>query len=108
MKTIILGTLIALRLLIMHAENIPDALITQDIKQNALSVLENKCNVCHKKQNPFKVFSAKNMNKHADKINTQVFIEKRMPKGNTIVLTPQEYQTLKSWLNSLNINTDGN
>ena len=69
-----------------------------NLKQQAYEVLKNKCNVCHKKQNPFKVFSLKNMEKHAKKIHHQVFVLKRMPKGDDIQLTEEEYQTLEKWL----------
>jgi len=74
-----------------------------DVKDEAFEVLESKCNVCHRKQNPFKIFSLKNMNKHAPKIHQQVFVLKRMPKGDEIKLTKEEYQTLKKWLQSQNI-----
>ena len=67
------------------------------LKQAALSVLQTKCNVCHRKQNPFKVFSVKNMEKHASKIHKQVFVKQRMPKGD-IKLTTEEYSKLKEWL----------
>ena len=73
------------------------------LKGVAFEVLKAKCNVCHKKQNPFKVFSLKNMDKHAPKIYKQVFVYKRMPKGNQTKLTDKEYQALKNWLKSKNI-----
>ena len=73
------------------------------VKQAAFEVLQSKCNVCHKKQNPFKIFSLKNMEKHAPKIYKQVFIYKRMPKGKEIKLTNEEYQILENWLKSKNI-----
>jgi uncharacterized membrane protein len=73
------------------------------LKQAAFEVLKSKCNVCHKKQNPFKIFSLKNMEKHALKIYKQVYIYKRMPKGKEIQLTNKEYQTLENWLKSKNI-----
>lgn len=72
------------------------------LKQTALSILQTKCNVCHKKQNPFKVFSEKNMAKHAPKIHKQVFVKQRMPKGD-IKLTTTEYTVLKQWLSTKNI-----
>jgi uncharacterized membrane protein len=74
-----------------------------NLEKEVLEILKVKCNICHKKQNPFKVFSAKNINKHAPKIYKQVFVYQRMPKGNTIKLTDQEYQVLKDWLTSKNI-----
>ena len=74
-----------------------------ELKLAALEILKAKCNVCHKKQNPFKIFSKKNMDKHAPKIYKQVFVYQRMPKGNEVKLTEEEYQTLKNWLKSKNI-----
>ncbi len=74
-----------------------------EVRQKALTVLQEKCNVCHKKQNPFKVFSLKNMDKHAPKIYKQVFVYQRMPKGNKIKLTEEESQNLRNWLKSKNI-----
>ena len=72
-------------------------------KQAAFKILKAKCNVCHKKKNPFKIFSLRNMDRHAPKIYKQVFVYKRMPKGDQIQLTEQEYKTLKDWLKSKNI-----
>ncbi len=74
-----------------------------ELKKQAYDLLKAKCNVCHRKQNPFKIFSLRNMNKHAPKIYQQVFIKKSMPKGDTIQLTEEEYQVLNSWLHSQNI-----
>jgi len=73
-------------------------------KIKAYNILENKCNVCHRKQNPFMIFSLKNMDKRAKKINKNVFELQRMPKGDEIKLTPDERETLKNWIQSLNIN----
>ncbi|MEM0994926.1 MAG: hypothetical protein AAGI49_17980, partial [Bacteroidota bacterium] len=56
------------------------------LKIAVFKILDAKCNVCHRRQNPFKVFSLKNMNKHAAKIHQQVFVLRRMPKGGTIKL----------------------
>ncbi|MEM0994569.1 MAG: hypothetical protein AAGI49_16160 [Bacteroidota bacterium] len=75
-----------------------------EVKVSAFKVLDTKCNVCHRRQNPFKVFSLKNMNKHAAKIHQQVFVLRRMPKGGAIKLTEEEYSLLKEWLESQNIN----
>lgn len=72
------------------------------LKEQAFEILDKKCNVCHRKQNPFKVFSLKNMNKHAPKIYQQVFVKRKMPKGDKIKLTTEEYQLLKNWLKSQN------
>ena len=84
-------------------DNISKINTEDDLKAAAFEILKNKCNVCHKKQNPFKIFSLKNMDKHAAKINQQVFVYKRMPKGNTIKLTEEESSTLKKWLKSQNL-----
>lgn len=69
-----------------------------ELKQQAFEVLKSKCNVCHKRQNPFMIFSMKNMNKKASKIQTQVFELKRMPRGNEIKLEDKERDILKKWL----------
>jgi uncharacterized membrane protein len=74
------------------------------LKTTAFSILENKCNVCHRKQNPFMVFNLKNMDKRAEKINKNVFELQRMPKGDEIKLTLEERETLKNWIQSLDIN----
>ena len=69
-----------------------------DLKIAAFQILETKCNVCHEKKNPRRVFNLENMSDLAPKIHKQVFIKKRMPKGNKIRLTKEEYDTLKYWL----------
>ncbi len=74
------------------------------LKRAAFEVLDSKCNVCHRKQNPFKVFSIKNMEKRAPKIYTQVIVKRRMPKGTKIRLTNEEYVTLEKWFLTQNIN----
>lgn len=70
-------------------------------QEEALEILRNKCNVCHVKKNPSKVFDFENMNVFAKRIHRQVFVWKRMPKGNSITLTKKEKDTLKKWINSL-------
>jgi len=70
-------------------------------QQRALHVLVQKCNVCHRIENPKKVFTIDNMNGFAPKINRQVFVWKRMPKGNKIKLTVKEKQELKNWINNI-------
>ena len=57
------------------------------VKIKAFGVLETKCNICHIKQNRKKIFTLENMNGFAPKIEEQVFIKKRMPKGKKIKLT---------------------
>lgn len=74
-----------------------------DMKQVAFQILNTKCNVCHRRKNPFMVFSMKNMERRAAKIYKQVIITKRMPKGNQIKLTNEEYTRLKQWLQTQNI-----
>ena len=80
-------------------------LITEavNIKSDVLKVLKSKCNVCHETKKPSKVFTSNNMSMLAPKIYKQVFIKKRMPKGNKIRLTNKEYDILKRWLLTLNI-----
>lgn len=73
------------------------------LKESAYEILDSKCNTCHRKQNPFKVFSYKNMEKHAPKIYKQVFVKRRMPKGNEHHLTKEEYDVLEQWLLTQNI-----
>ena len=82
---------------------IPNFKLENDLIAEAFKVLESKCNVCHRKQNPFMVFKLKNMEKRAVKIHRMVFLERRMPKGNDIHLTKKEYSTLKKWLSTQNI-----
>ncbi|MEO1054907.1 MAG: hypothetical protein AAFX87_30010 [Bacteroidota bacterium] len=73
------------------------------LKAEAFEILNTKCNTCHRKQNPFMVFNKKNMEKRASKIYKAVYIQKKMPKGNDIRLTNEEYTTLKKWLFTQNI-----
>jgi len=69
-----------------------------NMKKAAYQVLHTKCNVCHQIKNPRRVFTLENMSGLAPKIYKQVFIKKRMPKGNDIQLTREEYNTLENWL----------
>ena len=75
-----------------------------ELKQEALEILEQKCNTCHRKQNPFMIFKAKNMEKRAPKIYEQVFRTRRMPKGNENPLSAEQYRALKTWLLTQNLN----
>ena len=68
------------------------------LKKQAFKILDTKCNVCHRKQNPLMIFKEKNMSKRAKNIYKMVFQEKKMPKGNDIRLTNEEYSTLEKWL----------
>tara|TARA_B100000780_G_C21095833_1_gene441953 strand:+ start:179 stop:526 length:348 start_codon:yes stop_codon:yes gene_type:complete len=72
-----------------------------DFKKEAFNILNNKCNSCHRKQNPFMIFTEKNMDKRAHKIKKQVFELKRMPKEEGTPLTQDEYQTLSNWIVNL-------
>jgi uncharacterized membrane protein len=67
-------------------------------KERALTILQAKCNVCHVRQNPGKVFTASNMETHAPKIYKQVFVKQRMPRGNAIKLSAEEKDALLRWL----------
>ena len=73
------------------------------LKKAAFEILDTKCNICHRKQNPFMVFKEKNMTKRAKKIYQMVFIERRMPKGNETRLTNEEYHKLEKWLKTQEI-----
>ncbi|NLR91743.1 hypothetical protein [Flammeovirga agarivorans] len=77
---------------------------SNSLKEKAFEVLNTKCNVCHVKKNRRKIFTPDNMDRFGPQINTQVFIKKRMPKGNSISLSSTEYKTLKNWLNTLQLN----
>lgn len=68
------------------------------IKLDAFKVLENKCNACHHVQKPFYVFTWDNMDKFAKDIHSQVFVKKKMPKGDAFNLTSEETESLKKWL----------
>ena len=74
-----------------------------DLEKAVWTILDTKCNVCHRKQNPFRVFKLKKLNKYAPKIMEQVFVKKRMPKGEEIKLTLSEKNTLSEWLQSKNL-----
>ena len=73
------------------------------LKKAAFGILDEKCNVCHRKKNPFMVFNSKNMSKRAPKIYKMVFVERKMPKGNEVRLTNEEYIKLEKWLFTQNI-----
>lgn len=85
--------------------NQPFPLLTahSSLKDKAFLILKTKCNVCHRRRNPFMIFSKRNMNRRASRIYKQVFIKRRMPKGDKIKLTPQEYNILRDWLKTQNI-----
>ena len=85
------------------AKTIPiDNIYSSTLKEDAYQILVNKCNICHLKRNKRRVFTMDNMNAFAKDINKQVFIKKRMPKGQKIKLNVEEYQILLSWISNLN------
>ena len=73
------------------------------LQKEAFDILEEKYNVCHRKQNPFMRFNVKNMEKRAPKIYKTVFIDRRMPKGDKFPLSIEEYNKLQKWLHTQNI-----
>ncbi len=77
--------------------------IAPELKAEVFQLLDAKCNVCHRKKNPFRVFSLKNMERNAKRIHQQVFVYKRMPKGNSVKLADEDYQLLKQWLKTQNL-----
>lgn len=74
-----------------------------DVKARALVVLEQKCNVCHAKKNPRKMFTPATMSLHAEKIYKQVFVKRRMPKGDAVRLSAQEEAALLQWLETTGV-----
>lgn len=70
----------------------------EPLKSKALKILENKCNVCHRIQNPRRMFTYDNMDDLAPKIYKQVYVKKRMPKGNPSLLNKEEKDVLLNWL----------
>lgn len=80
-----------------------EGIATDPLKKEALQILQTQCNACHRTENPMRVFTEANMNAYAKKINRQVFVWKRMPKGNKNELSSSEKETLKNWINNLNL-----
>jgi len=95
---------ITLLLFSMPGNSMPAPAATAGQKKAAFLILNTKCNICHRKQNKKKVFTPDNMSDFAGLINLQVFVKRRMPKGSKIKLTAQEYQTMKEWLLTQNLN----
>lgn len=75
--------------------------------QKGFSILDNNCNVCHKKRNRRRVFTPKNMEGYKQAIYTQGFVKKRMPKGNSMRLTTKVQQELLTWISSTKIEHHG-
>jgi len=70
-------------------------------KDKAFSILETKCNVCHKTRNKSRLFTKLNMDNWAEDVYKQVFIKKRMPKGKKIKLSTEDHQQLLTWITSI-------
>jgi len=101
MKYITIVLLVGLLHFICSVSGVESNLKTPDFKYKVYNVLEQKCNICHKNENPKRIFTLQNMDKYARKINRQVFVWKRMPKGNKIKLTPSEKEIIRNWIKSL-------
>ncbi|MEL7421399.1 MAG: hypothetical protein AAFN81_00325 [Bacteroidota bacterium] len=98
--TIIRAIFLLAGMVLLTAFDLPSTPVADPLKEEVLSILDTKCNVCHRRQNPFMVFKQHNMEKRANHIYRAVFVQRRMPKGNDIELTPEEYATLEQWLKS--------
>lgn len=107
---ILIGLLTALLVLALVSQSVATANNIQTVypqpdvlKRAVFEILDSKCNVCHRNQNPFMIFNEKNMTRRARKIYKMVFMERRMPKGNEIRLTNEERAKLEKWLFTQNI-----
>ena len=98
--TIIRSILLLAGMAVLPAFNLPSTPVADPLKEEVLSILDTKCNVCHRRQNPFMVFKQNNIEKRADRIYRAVFVQRRMPKGDDIQLSSEEYATLEQWLKS--------
>jgi uncharacterized membrane protein len=67
-------------------------------KKAAFEILENHCNECHKDKKKKYVFTEENMSSFATKIHQQVYVKKKMPKGELFPLSVKEEATLLNWL----------
>lgn len=70
--------------------------------EEVFEILELKCNACHKKKKSSPVFTLENMDREKLRINYQVFVKKRMPKGKKHLLTKEEETILNNWVKSKN------
>jgi len=68
------------------------------VEAKAFQILDRKCNVCHSKRNKKRVFTQFNMKTWSNDVYEQVFIKKRMPKGNKVRLAADEYSVLFAWI----------
>ena len=76
----------------------PSGYIDDSVKGLALTVLETKCNSCHKKRNSFRILTLANMDQNVKKINKQVFVLGKMPKKEGEALTDTEKDILAKWI----------
>lgn len=79
------------------AQNNNATTTADSIRSAALTVLQYRCNTCHTRQNPGKVFTPGNIDAFAAKIYQQVFVKRRMPRGKA-KLSSGEQTTLLQWL----------
>lgn len=93
MKHLCLLAVLLLQTVLLYADGRED-----NLKDKALRILKEKCNTCHIKQNPFRVFNDHNMDRNARRIYDQVFVKNRMPKGNPAALSSEERETLQQWI----------
>jgi hypothetical protein len=68
------------------------------LKSAALIVLENNCNECHSKKEPAYYFTDKTMDYFVANINEEVFVTGKMPKGKKNVLSAEDRETLRLWV----------
>ncbi|MEL6559613.1 MAG: hypothetical protein AAFQ94_15585 [Bacteroidota bacterium] len=71
------------------------------VSLKAFQILDTKCNICHMKRNRKRIFTTENMNGWSDDVYRQVFVKKRMPKGNKIRLEAAEYSLLFAWIKTV-------
>ncbi len=96
-----IGLSMALKPFSGNSQNLLQQTFTIDSTQiKAFIILDNKCNVCHKKRNRKRIFTTNNMDSWTNDIYKQVFIKRRMPKGKKIKLTNKDYQQLLTWITS--------
>lgn len=85
--------------MLLSAQSETLSLSKETVKFTALKVLETHCNDCHATQRTT-IFTLENMDKKVNRVNRQVFITKRMPKGkpNRDRMTTEEMSALKNWI----------
>jgi uncharacterized membrane protein len=84
---------------IQHQEDLlyKNIIVTSE-KKAALTILQNHCNECHQHKKKKYVFTEDNMTSFATKIHQQVFVKKKMPKGNNFLLSKKDETILLEWL----------